>query len=127
LSPKAKKSSGRGEERRRARRTIVQESFHLFVVIPQLHGMVRIYMRDLSRVGLCFQHDLDSPLTVDQNVSARLYINPGFYLPLECRVARVGGGEVALEFLEPDSPAAQAVAKLQDFFTAAEAAAVLAE
>ncbi|HEY8279544.1 MAG TPA: hypothetical protein VIH99_07975, partial [Bdellovibrionota bacterium] len=54
---KAKKESG--EERRRARRTIIQESFNLFLVIPESLGMARIYMRDISRLGLSFRTEMD--------------------------------------------------------------------
>lgn len=121
------KNKKQGEERRRARRTIVQESFHLFLVIPPVHGMVRIYMRDISRLGLCFRTDVEGNFHEGQSFQARLYINPAFFLPLECRVVRVLGGEIAVEFTEPDSPAAHAVAKLQEFFEAAEAAGVLIE
>lgn len=119
------KKTEQGEDRRRARRTVVQESFHLFLVIPQVQGMVRIYMRDLSRLGLRFRLEVPGDFRVDQKFQARLYISPAFYLPLECRVVRAVDDEVAVEFVEPDSPAPCAVAKLQEFFEAAEAAGVL--
>lgn len=127
MAGKEKKSELSGDERRQARRMAVQESFNLFLVLPSLHGMVRIYMRDISRLGLSFRSEMDSNLTKGQKVSARLYTNPAFYLPLECEVVRVGKGEVAVQFSEPTSPAALAVSKLQDFLDSAEKAGVLVE
>lgn len=115
------------DERRKSRRMSVQESFNLFLVIPSVHGMVRIYMRDLSAGGLCFRSEVETDLKSGQKVSARLYINPAFYLPLDCEVVRVGNAEIAVRFLEPASPAAKAVALLQDFFDQAEEAGVLVE
>jgi hypothetical protein len=115
------------DERRKSRRMSVQESFNLFIVIPSVHGMVRIYMRDLSAGGLCFRSEVETNLKQGEEVSARLYINPAFYLPLECQVVRVGNGEIAVQFLEPASPAAQAVTLLQDFFDKAEEAGVAVE
>jgi hypothetical protein len=126
MNAKNKKQAS-GEDRRRARRTVVQESFHLFLVIPPIHGMVRIYMRDISRLGLCFRLEMECDIRSGQKFQARLYINPAFYLPLECVVVRAQPDEVAVEFLEPDSPAAQAVGKLQDFFESAESAGILVE
>lgn len=120
-----KKSSG--EERRRAKRTFVQESFNLYLVIPSVLGMARIYMRDISRTGICFQTELEHGLKAGQKLTARLYLNPAFYLPLDCGVVRAGEREVAVDFDDPESPAARAVARLQDFFEAAEKAGVLVE
>lgn len=123
----AKKQTLSGEERRRAKRTLVQESFNLFLVIPEIHGMVRIYMRDISRLGICFQSEVESPIKKGQELKTRLYINPGLYLPLDCRVVRVGNGEVALEFVDANAPPAKAVGFLQDFFETAATAGVLVE
>lgn len=119
---KGKKETGRADERRRAKRVIVQDSFSLFLVIPKVHGMSRVYMRDLSRLGVCFHTEMESEFQESQRIHVRLYTNPAFYLPLECRVVRVLHGEVALEFLDPDSKPVQAVTKLLDFLdVAAEA------
>ncbi|MGZ3694579.1 MAG: PilZ domain-containing protein [Bdellovibrionota bacterium] len=115
------------DERRKAQRMSVQESFNLFLVMPSVHGMVRIYMRDISATGLCFRSEVENDLKQSQKVSARLYINPAFYLPLECEVVRVGKGEIAVQFLEPASPAAKAVAQLQAFFDSASDAGVSVE
>ena len=123
MAPKTKPEGN--EERRQARRLAIQESFNLFVVIPSVQGMVRIYMRDLSRLGLSFRYEMELPLTQGQKLDLRLYVNPAFYLPLECEVMRVAGGDIGVKFLQPKSPAAQAVGFLQDFLDSAEKAGVL--
>lgn len=115
----------KAEERRRARRTVVQEGFNLFLVVPELQGMARIYVRDISAVGLCFRTEIEVPLKPGQKLHARLYLNPAFYLPLDCLVVRVSRGEVALEF--PESGAAEAIGKMQEFFDAAATHGVLVE
>lgn len=116
-----------GEERRRARRTVIQESFNLFLVIPEAVGMVRIYMRDISKLGLSFRTEMDLGFKAGQELKARVYINPAFYLPIECVVMRVGVGEIGVEFGQNSQPSAHAIALLQDFFDAAEKAGVLVE
>lgn len=124
-APKQKKESG--EERRRARRTVIQESFNLFLVIPEALGMVRIYMRDISKLGLSFRTEVETGLKQGQEIKARVYINPAFFLPVDCRVVRLGSSEVGVEFTKPNQAATQAIALLQDFFDAAEKAGVLVE
>lgn len=116
-----------GEEKRKARRTLVQESFQLFLVIPKVHGMVRVYLRDISQLGLCFHSEVDGAFKEGQKLAVRVYINPSFYLPLDCRVVRVKPAEIALEYEDPKSTSAQALARLQEFLEAAEKGAVLAE
>lgn len=125
MAAKQKKESG--EERRRARRTVIQESFNLFLVIPEALGMVRIYMRDISKLGLSFRTEVDPGLKQGQELKARIYINPAFFLPVDCKVVRLGSAEVGMEFTKPDHASAQAIAILQDFFDAAEKAGVLVE
>jgi hypothetical protein len=122
-----KSKSKPAEDRRRARRTNIQESFQLFLVIPKVQGMVRIYLRDISKVGLCFRTEMETDFHKGQNFEARIYLNPAFYLPLNCEVIRVGGQEVAINFLDPDSGAALAISKLQDFFDEAEKSGVFLE
>lgn len=116
-----------GEERRRARRTVVLESFNLFLVVPELFGMSRIYLRDLSAVGLSFRSELEIPVKSGQKFQARLYLNPAFYLPLDCRVVRASTGEVAVDFESPTAGAAQALGRLQDFLELAVDHGVLVE
>jgi hypothetical protein len=123
----AKQRKESGEERRRARRTVIQESFNLFLVIPEALGMVRIYMRDLSKLGLSFRTEMETGLKQGQELKARIYINPAFFLPVECKVVRLGNAEIGVEFTKADHPSAQAIGLLQDFFDAAEKAGVLVE
>ncbi len=122
---KPKKESA--EDRRRARRTVIQESFNLFLVIPEALGMVRIYMRDISKLGLSFRAELDTGLRQNQQVKGRVYLNPAFYLPVEFKVVRVSGEDIGVEFHEPHSSAVTALGLLQDFFELAEKAGVLVE
>lgn len=123
----AKQKKESGEERRRARRTVIQESFNLFLVIPEALGMVRIYMRDISKLGLSFRTEMETGLKQGQELKARIYINPAFFLPVECKVVRLGSAEIGVEFTKADHPSAQAIGLLQDFFDAAEKAGVLVE
>lgn len=123
----AKQKKESGEERRRARRTVIQESFNLFLVIPEALGMVRIYMRDISKLGLSFRTEMETGLKQGQELKARIYINPAFFLPVECKVVRLGNAEIGVEFTKADHPSAQAIGLLQDFFDAAEKAGVLVE
>ena len=114
-----------GAERRRAKRVLVQESFSIFVVVPAGHGLVRLYMRDLSRLGLCFDCEIAGSFKAGQEFALRLHVNPGFYLPLEAKVVRVQNLEVACEFKDPEGVAVQSVAKLLDFLDIAAEAGVL--
>jgi hypothetical protein len=116
-----------GEERRRARRTIIQESFHLFLVIPEALGMARIYMRDFSSLGLSFRTEVELGLKQNQEIRARVYLNPAFYLPVEGKIVRATGSEFGVEFTKPNSASVKALGLLQDFFDAAEKAGVLVE
>ena len=125
LPKNAKKESG--EERRRARRTMIQESFNLFLVIPESLGMARIYLRDISKLGLSFHSEIALNLTLGQELNARIYLNPAFYLGVHCRVVRAGGSEFGVEFLQPDHAGVNALGLLQDFFDAAERAGVMVD
>ena len=114
-----------GIERRQSKRMVVQESFRIFLVVPTLFGMAKIYLRDISRGGLCFQPDMESDIQPNQVLSARLYMNPAFYLPIDCKVVRVHKGEIAVEFQNTKSTAVQAIGKLQDFLDLAVDSGVL--
>ena len=115
------------DERRRAQRTEVRDSFNLFLVVPELFGMSRIYLRDISAVGLCFRAEVETAVRVGQRLEARVYLNPAFYLPVSGEVVRAGRGEIALDFVDAKAGAARAIAKLQEFFEAAEASGVAVE
>lgn len=120
MSVKMKKSrSYGGEERRKSKRILVQESFSLYVVIPKKMGMARIYMRDISRTGLCFHTEMEEEFSLGQILDIRLYTNPVFYLPLKAKVLRVAAGEIGLEYSEPNSQSVFAIVKLLEFFEAA--------
>ena len=95
------------------------------MALPEAGGMARIYMRDFSRLGLRFFTDFDLGIRTGQVLKTRIYLNPTFYLPVECKVVRSQGNEFGAEFLQPDHPSVQALAILQDFFDAAEKAGVL--
>ena len=120
VNKKTEKRSG--EERRRAKRLSVQDSFSLFLVLPEVHGMVRIYLKDVSRLGLLFATDQVQDFKPEQKLSLRIYTSPAFYLPVKARVVRVGEDSVAIEFTNPEEKSVQALAKLLDFLDlAAEA------
>ncbi len=106
-----------GSERRRSKRLMVQESFSLFLVVPKVLGMVKIYLRDVSKLGLCFRTELEGDFKRDTVLDLRVYLSPMFYLPVKARVVRVLGGEVAVEFL--DSKSTKAIGHLVEFFEAA--------
>lgn len=116
-----------GAERRRSPRTLIQESFNFFLVLPETTGMVRIYMKDISSVGVSFRTEVEGNFKQGDSFKARLYMSPTFFIPLECKVVRVKGVDIAVEFPNAKSPAALAIAKLQEFLEAAEEVAVMVE
>lgn len=79
----------------------MQDSFSLFLVIPKALGMVKIYLRDVSKLGLCFRTELEGDFKKDTVLDLRIYLSPLFYLPVRARVVRVVGGEVAVSFMTP--------------------------
>lgn len=121
------KNSKTNEERRKAKRTTIQEGFNLFLVIPKISGMTRVYMNDLSQTGLRFMLDGSTIVKENQQISVQLYLNSAIYLPLDCLALRVSKSEVAVKFLNPQSPAVQAIGKLQEFIESAEKAGKWAE
>ncbi len=120
MSARTKKSiSYGGDERRKAKRILVEESFSLYIVIPKKMGMARIYMRDISKTGLCLRTEVDMDFSVGQVLDIRLYTNPIFYLPLKAKVLRVHNGELGLEYIDADSKSVGAITKLLEFFEVA--------
>jgi hypothetical protein len=115
------------EERRKAKRTAIQEGFNLFLVIPKIFGMTRIYLSDLSPLGIKFKADHNIQLKDQQSVQVHLYLNAAIYLPLECKIIRATDKEVALQFLNPQSTPCVAIGKLQEFLEAAEGAGIWAD
>lgn len=126
MKDSARAKKGGGEERRRARRTAIQEGFQLYLAIPQT-GMVRISLNDISKVGLSFRSDFDLGLKLDQSIEGRIYLNPAFYLPFAGKIVRMNPGNVGVEFTEPASASVQALGLLQEFFEVAAKAGVLVE
>ena len=120
----ARKSQSSGEEKRKAHRLEIQESFNLCLVIPKVFSMARLYVKDVSALGICVRNDLPAKIDLGEVLETRLYFNPGFYLPLSCRLARHTQTEIALEFVDSSSREAKAVAKLQEFIEQAEKAGV---
>lgn len=112
------------EERRKNKRTMVQDFFSVFIVIPNKHGMAKIYLRDLSKAGLCFRTEMEEPFAAGQVLDLRFYTNPNMYIPLQCRVIRVQDGEVGVEFVHAGEKAVQAMQKLLEFFEIASETAV---
>lgn len=119
------KNSKGGVERRQSKRIVVQEAFSFFIVIPKRMGMSRVYMRDISASGLAFQLEVEHDFHVDQAFQIRLYTSPAFYLPVEVKVVRVDGSEVALAFTQSKSKGVQALQKFIEFLDLASEAAVL--
>jgi hypothetical protein len=96
-------------------------------VIPELLGMAKIYMRDISKLGLSFRMEIDLEIKQNQELKARVYLNPAFYLPLDCKVMRIHKEEYGVEFTQPEAEAVKTLAILQDFFDAAEKSGVFVE
>lgn len=117
--------SKQGDERRRAKRMAVRESFSFFLVIPKKMGMSRIYMRDISISGISFWSDMAAEFAVGAELSIRLYTSPALYLPIEVKVVRSSPNEIAINFIDQESDSVRALAKFLEFLDLAEAAAVL--
>lgn len=86
-----KKSSG--EERRRAPRRPVLESFSLFVSVPKKGGY-KLPVHDLSELGMGFDIDLegegtDVPIASGEKLEVHFYMNQTLYLPLTVTVVRI--------------------------------------
>lgn len=113
-----------GEERRRAKRIAVQESFSFFLVIPKKLGMSRIYMRDISTNGISFWSEQVDQFAQGNELQVRLYTSPALYLPIAVTVVRVKPNEVAVEFKDLQSDAVRALSKFLDFLDLSEKAAV---
>lgn len=113
------------DERRKTKRILVQDIFAVFIVIPNKHGMAKIYLKDLSKGGLRFETELEQNFTANQSLDIRFYTNPSMYWTLQGRVARVEGAEVAIEFAPGQDKQLLAVHRLLDFLEIAAEIAVL--
>lgn len=115
--------SPKGEERRKAKRTAIQESFSFFLVIPNRLGMSKIYLRDVSATGLAFFSESLEGFSAGMEFEVRLYTGPAFFLPVKVSVVRVNPSDVAVSFLEPASAPVRAIAKFLEFIDLATEAA----
>ena len=113
------------DERRKAKRVLVQDIFSVFIVIPNKHGMAKIYLKDLSKSGLRFETEMEQDFSAGQEFSLRFYTNPSMYWALNAKVIRVSNGEVAVEFQPGQEKETQAVHKLIDFLEIASEIAVV--
>lgn len=106
-------SSSKEQERRRARRRPILDTFALFVVVPK-KGMHRLIAHDISELGIGFDIDVDqedpaaSPLEKGEVLSIRFYVNQSLFIPLSVTVARVdtsrGIRRIGAEFTDQQSP-----------------------
>ena len=83
-----------GEERRRAKRRPILDSFSLFVSVPK-KGPHRLKVHDVSDLGLGFDLDAEGESLTDfliQNgemLEVHFYLNQSLYLPLRAEVTRI--------------------------------------
>ncbi|MEW6056370.1 MAG: PilZ domain-containing protein [Bdellovibrionota bacterium] len=82
------KETRSGEERRRTVRKDVLETFHMFLVIPQV-GLRKIYLKDVSEGGLGFYAEPTDSFSSGQVVECFFYINPTLRFPLSFKILHV--------------------------------------
>ena len=111
-------------ERRRVERTKIQEIFSMFLVIPEKQGMAKIYMKDLSKIGVCFRRDADIEYAANEKIDLRLYTSPTFYLPVTGMVVRIADTEIGIEFDNTQSKSMRALVKLMEFLALAQDAII---
>lgn len=81
-------SLGFAAERRRYRRRIVLDSFHVFLTVPK-NGENKIYLKDISENGFAFESDKRNSFSLSQTLECAFYINAGLSVPLKVRVAHI--------------------------------------
>ena len=70
------------DERRKVRRTILNEFIGAFIVIPQ-KGLCEVTMYDISEDGLSFDMEYEKGCLKDgEEVAMRIYMNQHTYFPL---------------------------------------------
>lgn len=114
------------EEQRRVRRTAIRDAFSIFLTIPVLRGMSRIYIRDISTMGLNFFIDIDEftkSCSVGQVLEIHLYMAPSFYFSLKGKIVRIENDNMAMEF-ERDQKSLEALSRFLSFLDAAVESAV---
>ena len=114
---KSPQSRGSQNERRRAPRRPILDSFSLFVVIAKKGGH-RLPVHDVSELVLGCNADIEGegfcvPLSVGDTLEIHLYLNQTLHIPLVVRLARVeeilGVRRLGAEFTQPASPANEAL------------------
>lgn len=113
-----KKKSGTDQERRRAKRLPVLESFSVFLVLPG-KGDSRLTVFDVSRLGIGFyldesQNELPPELKAQYQIKqgdvleVHFYLNQSLYIPLSATVARLDehlhSQRVGVEFTDLSDP-----------------------
>jgi hypothetical protein len=90
----SRKSGESPQERRRAVRRPLLDSFSLFVVVPKKGGY-RLKVHDVSDFGLGFDLDAegesasDFPAVSGDRYALRFYLNQTLYLPLQVQLVRI--------------------------------------
>ena len=115
-----------GDERRRARRRPILETFQFFCVIPK-KGPYRLKVHDLSELGMGFDADLEPEsesgfqVAESEELDLLLYVNQSLYIPFRVKVARIetrsGKRKIGAEFRKEGSrgyPALDAFLKMVD-------------
>lgn len=113
------------KERRRSKRIAVQRSFSFFSVIPSVLGISRIYMKDVSKHGLCLTPELPDSFHKEQRLDIRVYAGPLLYLPIRGTVVRKLNQDVGVEFDDPECEAVQALTKFLEFLEIASKVGVM--
>ena len=98
-------------ERRRSERKEVLETFHVFLVVPEV-GLRKMYLKDVSEHGLGFYGEPEDKFHKGVLVDCFFYIHPSLKLPLTFKVAHIteeeGRKRIGCEFHDKSSKAYKA-------------------
>ena len=99
------------DNRRKAKRRPVLDTFSLFVVVS-LKNIIRLKINDLSELGVGFNFDAEGeseplPIKVGDEMELQLYLNQSLHIPLKIKVARIedgeGGRKIGAEYSDKSS------------------------
>jgi hypothetical protein len=120
----ATKKTFSGDDRRKAERRPLLESFGFFAGAPA-KGMHRLPVHDVSETGLGLNLDVEGepqdhfPIRQGESLDLHLYLNQSLYLSLKGKVAWVRGNErartVGVEFTDKKEAGYRAVGRLVKF------------
>lgn len=106
------------DERRKARRRPLVDTFSCFVSIPK-RGSHRLHVYDLSELGVGFDFDIEGedlgahPIAIGDTFELHFYMNQSLFLPLQIRVARIEDKKtkrkIGAEFTDPQSDSCRAL------------------